>query len=58
MDLLLKWGADPEVRDNDGVTPKSVARWHPQMLASMHQQQVQAMQGSVLVEGFILIRCC
>ena len=41
VELLLKWGADPDLKDNDGVTAKQLARFHPHMLAGMHQQQVQ-----------------
>ncbi|KAL0052246.1 hypothetical protein WJX82_010627 [Trebouxia sp. C0006] len=39
VELLLKWGADPDLKDNDGVTAKQLARFHPHMLAGMHQQQ-------------------
>lgn len=41
VDLLLNSGANPDLVDNDGCTPKQMARFHPHMLASMHQQQVQ-----------------
>ena len=41
VDLLLNCGANPDLVDNDGCTPKLMARFHPHMLASMHQQQVQ-----------------
>ena len=26
VDLLLKWGADPDLRDNDGICARQLAR--------------------------------
>ena len=40
VDLLLKWGADPDLRDNDGICARQLARLHPKMLASMDRKQV------------------
>lgn len=38
--LLIKWGADPDIYDNDGVSPKQVARFNPRILARIHSRQV------------------
>ena len=40
VNLLLKWGADFTLKDNDGVTPLDTARHFPEILAAMHQKQV------------------
>lgn len=40
VSLLLKWGADCKLQDNDGVTPLDTARHFPEILAAMHQKQV------------------
>ncbi|KAL3140515.1 hypothetical protein ABBQ32_005097 [Trebouxia sp. C0010 RCD-2024] len=39
VSLLLKWGADCKLQDNDGVTPLDTARHFPEILAAMHQKQ-------------------
>ena len=39
-ETLLGWGANPDQPDNDGVTPKKIARFNPHILASIHKQQV------------------
>ena len=41
MNLLLEWGADPDLKDNDGICARQLARFHPRMLASMDKKEVQ-----------------
>ena len=48
-DMLLGWGADPEVKDNDGVTPKSISRFNPRIMASISTLQV-SMLGWICTE--------
>ena len=38
--MLIKWGADPDIYDNDGVSPKQIARFNPRILACIHSRQV------------------
>lgn len=40
VNLLLRWGADCKLKDNDSVTPLDTARHFPEILAAMHQKQV------------------
>lgn len=40
MNLLLKYGANPDLKDNDGVDARKLARFHPRMLASMDAKEV------------------
>lgn len=40
MKLLLKWGADPNIIDNDGVSAMMKARELSNMLALIHRHQV------------------
>lgn len=38
--LLLKWGADLDIKDHAGMHPVKMAQMHPRILALLHQHQV------------------